>query len=673
MKLTTLNRAASAILTVLLLILGIGVVYNAQSLSHVIEAYQKQRTYIQRGQQMVDASDYLTLQSRLFAVTQDLDHLENYWNEVRSVQRRKEAVEQLKAKGASQSELAYLERSKNNSDALVQTEARSMRLVLAALDVADTNVPAAVADVRLSEADQALSADAKIDQARQILFDDTYMAHKASITGPVSTFREEIEARAAGTVADARAAATMSLWLIAGLVVLLGLGIGGVLWILRGQITQPLEGFANQLSKDATNGQEDPINVSGAYEVEQVADSFNEKQRRVQTVLSDLEAEKASVEQKVEAAVRESESQKERLAEKVQELLGVMDQFAAGDLRVRVEAEGDDQLARLFDGFNRAATNLQTMLNEVHAAVASTNTAAEQISTASQQLATSTEEQSAQSDEVAAAVEQMNQTIAQNARSTQTAAEVAESSRMEAREGQTVVTETTTTINQMADVMTTSVSAVESLADSTEEIGQIVQTIDEIADQTNLLALNAAIEAARAGEHGKGFAVVADEVRELAERTAQATGEVAEMIHRVQTETDEAVAVIQEGRHHVDDSLESARRTGDALTSIVEATGRVQAQTDEIAAASEEQSATSEQIAQSVQSISRVAQESAAAVNQVWESASRLDMLTNELTERIRQFDLGDPATPAAGLARSERSGAPVPVSAVDAIQGDGQ
>src|SRR5690625_4787514 len=225
----------------------------------------------------------------------------------------------------------------------------------------------------------------------------------------------------------------------------------------------------------------------------------------------------------------------------------------------------------------------------------------------------------------------MVRTIVENSSNTSRAAQVTEEFGDVAREGGAVVEQTVSKIRQIAEVVRMSTETVTRLGDSSEQIGAIVSVINDIADQTNLLALNAAIEAARAGEQGRGFAVVADEVRKLAERTSDATKEIATMIKTIQTETQAAVRAMDQGNTEVAAGIELADRAGESLQRVVEGSRNTVDMITMIAAASEEQSATSEQISRSVEMISSVSGQSAEGVTQIARTADDLSRLTVEL------------------------------------------
>ena len=221
------------------------------------------------------------------------------------------------------------------------------------------------------------------------------------------------------------------------------------------------------------------------------------------------------------------------------------------------------------------------------------------------------------------------------------AAETARISGLDAQEGGRVVKETMDGMVRIDKVVKESAATVQALGRSSDQIGEIVQVIDDIADQTNLLALNAAIEAARAGEQGRGFAVVADEVRKLAERTTKATKEIATMIKQIQKDTAGAVESMSRGTDEVEKGRALAERSGVSLTAIITGSQKVVDVVTQVAAASEEQAAASEEISKNIEAISSVTQESAAGIQQISLAAEDLNQLTANLQDLLGQFSLG--------------------------------
>jgi methyl-accepting chemotaxis protein len=359
------------------------------------------------------------------------------------------------------------------------------------------------------------------------------------------------------------------------------------------------------------------------------------------------------------------------------EVVAQLDRVAGGDLNVFAtpalerKMSSGDEVGRLARSFKKTLDELRGIILSVGRSSEAVASASSQISSTSEEMATAAEEQSGQTSEVAGAVEEMAKTIVENSRSAQTTSETAAKAEEVAEQGGRVVEETVAGMKRIADVVTRSAETVRALGRSSEKIGEIIGVIDDIADQTNLLALNAAIEAARAGEQGRGFAVVADEVRKLAERTVKATKEIAGMIKAIQTDTSHAVGSMEEGTRHVDEGIKLADRAGASLKEIVTIIQHLSGMVEQIASASNQQSSASEQIAKNVEAISSVTNQSAAGVQQIARAAEDLNQLTEQLQMLVSKFKISEAAAvaeeiPASGSriqpVGSGSSGSPVSV-----------
>jgi len=320
----------------------------------------------------------------------------------------------------------------------------------------------------------------------------------------------------------------------------------------------------------------------------------------------------------------------------------VLEVMSTGDLTVRVtdDYKGDHQIMK--KSINNLGESLCGLVRDVSEAVQATASSSNEISASAEQMAAGAQEQSSQATEVASAVEQMTSTILETTKHSTSAASNAKNAVTIADEGGKVVRQTVEGMNRISDVVKETAEMVLELGNNSEQIGEIIQVIDDIADQTNLLALNAAIEAARAGEQGRGFAVVADEVRKLAERTTKATKEIADMIKKIQGDTGEAVRSINSGTEEVEKGKELASKSGESLDEIIKGATETVDMVNQVAAASEEQSAAAEQISRSIEGISSVTQESALGTQQIARASEDLNQLTDNLQELISQFKVAE-------------------------------
>jgi methyl-accepting chemotaxis protein len=322
----------------------------------------------------------------------------------------------------------------------------------------------------------------------------------------------------------------------------------------------------------------------------------------------------------------------------VKEGSDVLEIMNTGDFTVKVTGEykGDHQLLK--NRINMLGQSLSAIINNVGNAIRATTNASDEISSSTEEMAAGLHEQSIQTTEVAGSIEQMAKTILDTTKNSSIAAEAAKNAGVIAREGGRIVVETIEGMVRISEVVSKSAATVNALGKSSDQIGEIIQVIDDIADQTNLLALNAAIEAARAGEQGRGFAVVADEVRKLAERTTKATKEIATMIKQIQKDTTEAVISMNEGTDEVDKGRLLADKAGESLKEIIKGSEQVVDVITQVAAASEEQSSAAEEISRSIEAISNVTSESSAGISEIAHSSDELNQLTINLQNLVLKF-----------------------------------
>jgi methyl-accepting chemotaxis protein len=316
-------------------------------------------------------------------------------------------------------------------------------------------------------------------------------------------------------------------------------------------------------------------------------------------------------------------------------------QIAAGDLRGEpLVVRSRDEIGQAMQAANEMSQSLTAMISEVGTSAREVAGAATEIAASSEEMAQGMQEQTRQTTEVSSAIEQMSQTVVEVAQKSASAANTATEAGQQAENGGKVVQQTITGMEAIKQVVDESSTAIGQLGKRGEQIGAIIEVINDIADQTNLLALNAAIEAARAGEHGRGFAVVADEVRKLADRTTKATEEIAGSIQAIQTETSAAVEKMNVGTQRVAEGAQLADQAGEALMAIVTGSREVAGMIQSIAAGSEEQSAAAEQIARNVESINAVSQQAAEGASQAAAAAAQLSAKSEQLQQLVGQFKL---------------------------------
>jgi methyl-accepting chemotaxis protein len=460
---------------------------------------------------------------------------------------------------------------------------------------------------------------------------------------------------------------------IAGLFLLGSVGV----YLLARSLTKPIIALRDAAKRIGNGDVQTPMpsllhrTHTGSDEIGELTRSFGEMLESLLRANAEITRQTTVAhegELRARQAQRQAVEQQEYLQRSVERMLESIQDFAKGNLNVRLHIEAfaasgttntatdtttntatrtadsvanasNDAIGSLCVGFNEAVENVQQMMRHVQAAAENVAQSAANIQERSIVLAEAAQGQSLQTQEIRASMNQMATTIADNARSAAQTATVATQNRVLAQSGGAVVSQTVEKIRQIAGIVAQSARTIEQLGNSSAEIGEITLVINEIADQTNLLALNAAIEAARAGEQGRGFAVVADEVRKLAERTTQATKQITMMISSIQRETSEAVKVMNAGTASVQQGIELADNAGAALQSVVQSSESMVELIQSIAAASEQQSAAGENVSASVARIATLSSDSANDVGVIAHAAELLSAMTTALRVAIGRFE----------------------------------
>jgi len=309
-----------------------------------------------------------------------------------------------------------------------------------------------------------------------------------------------------------------------------------------------------------------------------------------------------------------------------------------GDLSKRLDESGSDEVAALAKSFNTWIESSQILINKISDTQKRVAGVSEEIHSLSGHTSGGLSRQQTETEQVATAMNEMTATVQEVARNAVSAAEAARSADHDAKIGNEVVVKTIQALDTLSHEVERAADVMRKLEADSVSIGSVLAVIREIADQTNLLALNAAIEAARAGEQGRGFAVVADEVRTLASRTQESTREIQGIIEQLQSRSKEAVKVMDDSRSNVRICVDQAAQAGSALDTITNRVTVIDQMNAQIAAAAEEQSAVAEEINKNIVNISRVTDESAEAAKQTNLASDKLNTITGELRKYCSMF-----------------------------------
>ncbi len=423
-----------------------------------------------------------------------------------------------------------------------------------------------------------------------------YNQHRAAINEVV----EMANAQNAENEAHSATVTTSKVWmlgLITSLFVLVAFGLG---WMIYRVTVAPIRQLTEVAEHFCVGDARQSVTIESRDEIGRLADSF----RKLVTYMGDL--------------------------------TDLTTRIAENDLTPRVKPRSEND--QLGIAFQKMITNFSGLVRQLADSSRELASASSQVAAAASEMSSGSKAQADRVSQVTAAVEEMSATILESSRNADEVRNASQQASDTALSGGKIVNDTVLEMQHISEVVRQSADSIGNLAKSADQIGQIISVIDDIASQTNLLALNAAIEAARAGEQGRGFAVVADEVRKLAERTGKATGEITSMIKGIQNDTSSAVGSMQNGLKQVEHGRELADKAGSSLTGIVTMSQQVVNMIMQIATAANEQSAAAEEISRSVEGINTSIRENATGAAQSAAAAEQLHHQAEQLQQMVAKF-----------------------------------
>lgn len=320
--------------------------------------------------------------------------------------------------------------------------------------------------------------------------------------------------------------------------------------------------------------------------------------------------------------------------------VAIASEVASGNLSVRIDNNRTDEIGRLMAALATMVSGLRELVRSIESGASNIAASAEELSTVTSQTSDGIHRQKHETDQVAAAMNQMTATVSEIARNAEQAFAIASDAANQATEGEHEVRETVSQVNGLAKEVSQSMEIIQGLQTETANIGTVLDVIKSVAEQTNLLALNAAIEAARAGEQGRGFAVVADEVRSLAQRTQSSAQEIETLVTSLQSSAENSVSAMESSATLASDTLKRATATGASIARITGAVEEIKQYNSQIATASEQQTSVAEEINQNITSIRDATDQSASSSNQTASSSSELARLGSELQTLVSRFRL---------------------------------